>query len=212
MARVAGDYGQAAAGRPRCWGLLDWFCKLWQVIARRPKGGDPCVYVPGRIINRPDPCIYSQFLLMQLDQPVTWDNPDVRIFRGGVEQDSYNLLADTAYDLAVTVHNSSRTKPALGTQVWIRWVEFGAGGQVKHPITTLPADVPVWPGTAVVNATWRTPATGPLLHRGRACTPGRRQPCKQPWLKQHAGACCQLSGGAAGQDLQPVPPGLPTRR
>jgi hypothetical protein len=117
------------------------------------------VYVPGRVVNRPDPCIYSQFLLMQLDQPVTWDNPDVRIFRGGIEQDSYNLVAATDYDLAVTVHNSSRTRPAPGTQVSIRWIEFGAGSQVKHPITALSTDVPVWPGTAVVNTTWTTPAT-----------------------------------------------------
>jgi hypothetical protein len=49
--------------------------------------------IPGRIISKPDPCIYSQFLLMQLDQPVTWDNPDVHIFLNGVEQDTRSSVA-----------------------------------------------------------------------------------------------------------------------
>jgi hypothetical protein len=111
------------------------------------------------VINRPDPCIYSQFLLMQLGQPVTWDNPDVAIFLGGVEQYTYSLTVDTAYDVAITVHNSSREKPAPGTQVQVRWIEFGAGGQIRHPIATLVADVPVWPGTTTVHTGWKTPAT-----------------------------------------------------
>jgi hypothetical protein len=105
------------------------------------------VYIPERVINRPDPCIYSQFLLMQLEQPVTWDNPDVAIFLSGVEQNTYDLTADTEYDVAITAHNTSR------------WIEFGAGSQIRHPIATLTADVPVWPGVATVSTQWRTPAT-----------------------------------------------------
>lgn len=64
----------------RCVGWVERVCRLWLIIAGKRKGGDPCVYVPERIINRPDPCLYSQFLLMQLGLPVTWDNPDVAIF------------------------------------------------------------------------------------------------------------------------------------
>jgi hypothetical protein len=150
---------QRATGEARCRGLFFWLCKVWRVVTRRPKTGDPCLRVPGRLIHRPDPCIYSQFFLMQLGLPVTWDNPDVRIFRNGVEQDSYSLTADTEYRLDVTARNSSRDKPAPGTQVKMRWIEFGVGGQVRHPITSVPADVPVWPGTSLVQATWRTPAT-----------------------------------------------------
>jgi hypothetical protein len=136
----------------------EWPCRVWLVIAGKRKGGDPCVYVPERIINRPDPCIYSQFLLMQLELPVTWDNPDVAIFLDGVEQNAYDLRADTEYDIAVTVHNSSRDKVAQGTQVAVRWIEFGAGGQIRHPIASLEADVPTWPGVATVTTKWRTPA------------------------------------------------------
>jgi len=148
--------------RPRkvdCAGWLGWLCRLWLILTAGRKGGDACVYIPERIINRPDPCIYSQFLLMQLGQPVTWDNPDVAIFLGGVEQYTYDLRVDTEYDVVITVHNSSRQKPAMGTQVAVRWIEFGAGAQIRHPLASLAADVPVWPGTATATTKWRTPAS-----------------------------------------------------
>ncbi|MBE8965567.1 hypothetical protein IQ277_04700 [Nostocales cyanobacterium LEGE 12452] len=136
-------------------------CKIWRVLFCKDKdqGGDPCVVIPGSMIRRPDPCIYSQFLLMQLGKPVTWDNPDVRIFLNGVEQYTYNLTADTEYEVQITVHNASRDKPANGTAVQVEWIEFGAGAKVRHPIANLVANVPVWPGTAVVSTQWRTPAT-----------------------------------------------------
>jgi hypothetical protein len=111
------------------------------------------------VTNRPDPCTYSQFMLMQLGLPVTWDSPDVRILRAGSEVDSYSLVADTDYDVEITIHNSSKAKPAPGTQVQVRWIEFGAGGQVRHAIASLATDVPAWPGTSTVVAAWRTPAT-----------------------------------------------------
>lgn len=96
---------------------------------------------------------------MQLNQPVTWDSPDVRILLGGVEQNSYNLTTDTEYTLEITVHNSSRDKAADGTPVHVRWIEFGAGGQTRHAIATLSANVPFWPATAVVTTLWRAPST-----------------------------------------------------
>lgn len=142
--------------RPNC-----VLCKLLCIFTREQKqpGGDPCVVVPGHLIRKPDPCIYSQFMLMQLNQPVTWDNPDVRLFLSGVEQYTYNLVANTVYDVQITVHNASRDKPANGTSVNVNWIEFGAGSQTRHPIGTLTANVPVWPGTEVVNTQWRTPDT-----------------------------------------------------
>lgn len=144
----------------RCrWRFLDWLCKLYLILFKHPKRGDPCVYIPERIINRPDPCIYDQFLLMKLNQPVTWDNPDVAIFLNGVEQYTYSLTVSTTYRVVITVHNSSRDKPANGTLVDVRWIEFGAGGQIRHPIQTLAANVPVWPGVAQVQTDWLTPAT-----------------------------------------------------
>ena len=144
----------------RCrWRFLDRLCKLWLILFKRPKRGDPCVYIPERIINRPDPCIYDQFLLMKLGQPVTWDNPDVALFLDGVEQYTYGLTVNARYRVVITVHNSSREKPANGTLVDVRWIEFGAGGQIRHSITTLTANVPVWPGVTQVQTDWTTPAT-----------------------------------------------------
>lgn len=140
---------------------LSRLCRIWEIITREPKTpyGDPCVNFPAHVIRKPDPCIYSQFLLMRLQQPVTWDNPDVRILLTGVEQNSYNLSVGTMYTVEITVHNSSRDKPATGTAVYVRWIEFGAGSQTRHAIATLSADVPLWPGVAVVQTTWRTPDT-----------------------------------------------------
>lgn len=96
---------------------------------------------------------------MKLSQPVTWDNPDVKILRGGIEQYTYDLVANTDYELEITVHNASRDKPANGTIVDVRWIEFGAGSQIRHAIANLPANIPVWPATSKVHTTWRTPAT-----------------------------------------------------
>jgi hypothetical protein len=149
------DRTRATVKRPGC--IL---CRVWQVLTREKSPyGEPCVVIPGHVVDKPDPCIYSQFLLMQLHQPVTWDNPDVRIFLNGVEQYTYNLTVGTTYDVQVTVHNSSRDNPADGTAVDMRWIEFGAGGQIRHPIALLSADVPVWPGTAVITIKWTTPDT-----------------------------------------------------
>jgi hypothetical protein len=155
-----GDTVARNRGKPGSRGHKCRLCLIWQIIkGEGGPGGDPCVVVPGRVIDKPDPCIYDQFLLMQLNQPVTWDNPDVSIFLNGVEQYTYNLTVSTEYDVEITVHNSSRDRPATGTTVAVRWIEFGAGGQVRHPVATLTADVPTWPGTRVVSAKWTTPAT-----------------------------------------------------
>lgn len=149
---------EATAKSPCKCGLLNLLCKIWTVIRRR-KRKVPCLYLPARIVRRPEPNIYSQFFLLQLQQPVTWDNPDIKIFLNNIEQYTYDLKTDTEYDIQITVHSSSSVEPADGTRVEVRWIEFGAGAQIRHHVTTLFADVPVFPGTAVVAAKWRTPAT-----------------------------------------------------
>jgi hypothetical protein len=152
--KIFGRIGAAATSRACI------LCRIWQILTREKiPGGDPCVVIPGRIVRKPDPCIYDQFLLMQLKRPVTWDSPDVHIFLNKVEQYTYNLTVSTEYDVEVTVHNSSKDKPANGTTVDIHWIEFGAGGQIRHPITIASVDVPVWPGTFLVKTNWTTPST-----------------------------------------------------
>src|SRR3954452_368842 len=80
---------------------FDWLCKLFIILFCRRTQGDPCLYLPDRIVHKPDPCLYSQFYLMKLGQPVTWDNPDVALFLDGVEQNTFDLRVDTEYDVAV---------------------------------------------------------------------------------------------------------------
>jgi hypothetical protein len=143
----------------RCVGFWETLCRIWIIIWNKRKTGDRCNYLPARVITRPDPCIYSQFMLMQLKLPVTWANPDVKIFLGGVPQDTFHLVADTLYDVQITVHNSSHDQAADNTQVNVGWIEFGAGGQILHPITQLLTNIPVWPGVSVLHVPWRTPAT-----------------------------------------------------
>jgi hypothetical protein len=140
--------------RPGCLGLL-WRILRVMVGKRPPDWG--CIYVPARLTDRPDPCIYDQFMLMALGLPVTWANPDFAILLNGVAQNTYDLTASTTYDVVVTVHNSSRTRPAPGTRVDLVWMEFGAGGTIKHAAGTQFADVPIWPGVAQTHFAWTTP-------------------------------------------------------
>jgi hypothetical protein len=154
---MAIDHGLAASAvqRPGCLGLL-W--RILRVLVGKRPGDSGCVYVPGRLTDRPDPCIYDQFMLMALGLPVTWANPDVAILLGSVPQNTYDLTASTTYDVVVTVHNSSRTRSAPGTRVDMWWMEYGAGGAVKHDVGTQFVGVPVWPGVAQAHFAWTTPS------------------------------------------------------
>jgi hypothetical protein len=156
---VAGVPPAATAfdSRPGCLGLIWRFFRV--LVGKRPADWG-CIYLPGRITDRPDPCIYDQFLLMALGLPVTWANPDFEILLAGIPQDTYNLVEGTTYDLNITVHNSSRTRAALGTSVTVVWMEFGAGGTIKHPLGSAVVDVPVWPGVVKVPFKWTTPQAG----------------------------------------------------
>src|SRR5437016_11771124 len=47
----------------------------------RDRGG-ACITVSPAVLKRADPLIYSQYYLMKMRLSVTWDNPDIEIFRG----------------------------------------------------------------------------------------------------------------------------------
>ena len=74
-------------------------CKLGERERRRSP--DRCVPINDPAFKRPDPLIYSQTYLMSLGIGVTWDNPDIQLFEGGVPVPSSSLKADTEYDNAV---------------------------------------------------------------------------------------------------------------
>jgi len=132
---------------------------------------EACGGVPEPLIRRPDPCIYSQALLLSQGLPVTWDNPDIWMAPasnpGAIEPDSYHLQDDTDYIVSVQVHNAS-TDPAINVQVRLVYrpwsfnspdfvpVELDANGQEAFRY----ADVPAM-GAAIVQFRWRTPSVPP---------------------------------------------------
>ncbi len=124
--------------------LLLW---LWELIVRfwRTRNLYPeeekegCRPLPESIVRRPDPCIYSQALLMAQGVPVTWNNPDIwiapRSNPAAVLPDSYHLSEDTDYLVTVRVHNAS-TDAALGVRVRLRFRSWGFNIPDLLPVET----------------------------------------------------------------------------
>jgi hypothetical protein len=120
-----------------------------------------CQSIPKSIYKRPDPLIYSQSYLISQGLAVTWDNPDIQLFRGGIAVSSSELLPDTEYEVRATIYNGSNEAPAVNMPVDFSFLTFGIGttstfidrkyvdlpvkGAVGHPITA--------------PAIWKTPAT-----------------------------------------------------
>src|SRR5512143_3939212 len=86
---------------------------------------DPCKFKPPAY-HRPDPCIYDQYYLMNLGLAVTWDNPDITIWLGGVQVPEQSLLPDTEYEIRATIWNNSYYAPIAGMQVNFAFLSFGA--------------------------------------------------------------------------------------
>ncbi len=154
--------------------ILGWLIGLIELIlaqaakARQRKRlseqGDvspQCQVVPPTVYKRPDPLIYDQYYLMSLGLAVTWDNPDIQLYEGGVPVSSDDLKPDTVYTVQATIYNGSTEAPAVGMPVDFSYLSFGIG-TVSTPIGTTTVDLPVrgapgHPATAAMN--WRTPAT-----------------------------------------------------
>lgn len=127
---------------------------------RRGGSRTPCIGVPERTYRQPDPLIYSQAYLMQQGLAVTWDNPDITLFKGGVAVNSHELEPDTDYEIAARVWNGSFEAPAVDLPVEFTYMDFGIGG-VEQTIGQTVVDLPVngAPGhPAVAVVPWRTPA------------------------------------------------------
>ncbi|MGZ3522408.1 MAG: COG1470 family protein [Vulcanimicrobiaceae bacterium] len=119
-----------------------------------------CQVVPPWINRQPDPFIYDQRWLMSLGLAVTWENPDVRIEKGGVPVDSSDLQPDSDYDVIARIWNNSVDAPVQFLPVYYSYLEFGIATQ-RIPIGTTHADLgvkgsPTCPAYATY--TWHTPA------------------------------------------------------
>ena len=140
-------------------------CALWK---RRKLNHDQrypeedCLQVRHPSFHRPDPCIYSQTYLMKLGLPVTWDNPDIRLFRNGLPvTESDPLLPATQYEIEATLWNNSYDAPVMGMQVEFSFLSFGIA-TTSTAIGTTFADVgvkgsPSQPATTRI--AWTTPPT-----------------------------------------------------
>jgi hypothetical protein len=119
-----------------------------------------CQVIPPDIYKRPDPLIYSQHYLMSQGLAVTWDNPDISLYRSGVFVPSSQLAANTEYEIRATIYNGSGSAPAINLGVDFSFLSFGIG-TTSTPIGTTRVDLPVRgaPGHPVVAVMrWRTPA------------------------------------------------------
>lgn len=134
---------------------------LRHVRRGRPLRCSPrCAIVPPDVYKRPDPLIYSQTYLMEQGLAVTWDNPDIQLFEGGIAVPSASLKADTDYEVVATVYNNSTAAPAVGMPVEFSFRTFGVGAAVI-PIDTTTVNLPVKgaPGhPAMAKVKWHTPA------------------------------------------------------
>lgn len=120
--------------------LLRLLVRLWRARSFYPEESDDgCPPIPEALVRRPDPCIYSQKLLLEQGLPVTWNNPDIWIAPAAdpaaVMPDSYHLTEDTDYLVTVRVHNAS-TDAALGVRVRLRHRSWGFNVPDLRPVET----------------------------------------------------------------------------
>ena len=120
-----------------------------------------CITTNHPSVHRPDPCIYSQSFLLQQGLPVTWDNPDIVLRRGGVVVPEGQLQPGTQYDVEITIWNNSYDAPVSGLRVDVSFLSFGVGA-TSTPIGTAFVDVGVKGSVhhpARVSVPWTNSAT-----------------------------------------------------
>lgn len=119
----------------------------------------PCVRLSDPAYKRPDPMIYSQYYLMQLGFAVTWDNPDIEIYKDGMLVPSHSLEPDTEYEVAARIWNNSSDAPIVGLPVHLAYLSFGVGTEL-HFIGQTHVNLGVKGGPnhpALARVPWRTP-------------------------------------------------------
>lgn len=117
------------------------------------------IKVPPSEHKRADPLIYCQSYLMAQGLSVTWDNPDIQLFRNGVPVGSGLLDPGTEYEVEVRVWNGSYDAPAVGLPVELSFMSFGAG----NPTTFV--------GTDIIDLGAKATANCPAFARFKWITP-----------------------------------------
>lgn len=146
----------------------DLFLRLrrWRREKRRPQRvrrqtRGHCVPISEPAYKRPDPMIYSQTYLMKLGLGVSWDNPDIQLYKeGGIPVPSSHLEPDTTYDIIARIWNNSTEAPVIDLPVRFSYLSFGVGTQ-SYAIGDTQVRLGVKGGShhpAFASITWRTPS------------------------------------------------------
>jgi hypothetical protein len=152
--------------------LIEWMRRVCELKGRegrlrdvrrgRPLRCAPrCAFVRPDVYKRADPLIYSQTYLMEQGLAVTWDNPDIQLFDGGVPVPSSQLQAGKTYEVVATVYNNSTDAPAVGLPVEFSFRSFGVGATLTSLGSTT-IDLPVKGSPqhpARAKQVWTTPIT-----------------------------------------------------
>jgi hypothetical protein len=119
-----------------------------------------CVPINSPVYYKPDPMIYSQSYLMKQGLAVTWDNPDIQLYKDGQPVSSAAILPDTEYEIAARIWNASYDAPVVGMPVKFSYLDFGAGTISKYIGQTF-TSLGIIGGSDNPNfarVKWRTPA------------------------------------------------------
>jgi hypothetical protein len=119
------------------------------------------INIPPEIRKRADPMLYSQEWLMSMGMAVTWDNPDIQLFRNGLPVSSAFIEQGQDYEVRVQIWNNSYDAPAPGLPVHLTMFNVGAGTQGvwlgKHIVDLGAKGTSMCPAYATFK--WRTPDT-----------------------------------------------------
>jgi|SRR5437667_235606 len=149
-------------------------CALWRRLAgacrrasaakripvreRRAARGQ-CTPVRDIAFKKPDPLLYSQPYLMSQGLVVTWDNPDIALYRNGALVPSSQLASDTEYEIVARIWNNSTDAPVAMLPVVFSYLSFGIA-TLSHPIASDTVNLGVKGGPnhpAFARVKWRTP-------------------------------------------------------
>lgn len=120
-----------------------------------------CIPINSPVYYKPDPMIYSQSYLRKKGLAVTWDNPDIQLYKDGTPISSSALQPDTEYDVVARIWNASYEAPVVGMPVKFSYLDFGAGTISKN-IDQTSVNVGIIGGSdnpSYAKVKWKTPAT-----------------------------------------------------
>jgi hypothetical protein len=109
-------------GMPRS---LKAFCKWIHLLicGKLALQAGQCSTLQSPVVLVPDPLIYDQYYLMSLGLPISWDNPDISIWQGGLQVSPSDLVPNTTYQVEARIWNNSTEAPVAGLPVIFSYLQ-----------------------------------------------------------------------------------------